>query len=194
MVYWPNMTREVTEFISKCETCNTFQSSQQKESLICHETSQHPWEKIGCDIFTFNNQDYLCTVDYFSDYFEIDELHKSKTGATVIGKLKKRFTTHGIPDTFHSDNGPPFTLNEFSAFAVMHEFEHVTSSPEYPQSNGKVENAVKTAKNLMKKSASTSSDFHLALLDWRNTPTEVHQHSECLAGAPEHCCRPQRKS
>ena len=57
-------------------------------------------------------------------------------------------------------------------FAVTYEFEHVTSSSEYPQSNGKVENAVKTAKHLMKKSASTSSDFHLALLDWRNTPTE----------------------
>ena len=156
------MNREVTEFISKCETCNTFQSAQQKEPLICHETPQHPCEKIGCDIFTFNNQDYLCTVD----------LHRSKTGATVIGRLKKRFATHGIPDTFHSDNGPPFSSNEFSAFVVMYEFEHVTSSPEYPQSNGKVENAVKTAKNLMKKSASTSSDFHLALLDWRNTPTE----------------------
>lgn len=28
VVYWPNMNREVTEFISKCETCNTFQSAQ----------------------------------------------------------------------------------------------------------------------------------------------------------------------
>ena len=54
----------------------------------------------------------------------------------------------------------------------MYEFEHVTSSPVYPQRNGKVEIAVKTAKNLMKKSASASSDFHLTLLDWRNTPTE----------------------
>ena len=90
----------------------------------------------------------------------------------MIGKLKKRFATHGIPDTFHSDNGPPFNSNEFSAFAAMYEFEHVTSSPEYPQSNGKVENAVKTSKNLMKKAASTNSDFQLALLDWRNTPTE----------------------
>ena len=52
-------------------------------------------------------------------------------------------------------------------------FEHVTSSPEYPQSNhGKVENAVETTKHLMKKSASTNSDFHLALLDWRNSPIE----------------------
>ena len=155
VVYWPNMNRELEDFISKCETCNTFQPAQ-----------------LGCDIFTFNNRDYLCTVHYFSDYFEIDELHKAKTGAAVIGKLKKRFAMHGIPDTFHSDNGPPFNSNKFSAFASMYEFEHITSSPEYPQRNGKVENAVKTSKNLMKKAATTNSDFQLALLDRRNTPTE----------------------
>ena len=54
----------------------------------------------------------------------------------------------------------------------MYEFEHITSSPEYPQSNGKVENAVKTSKNLMKKAATIISDYQLALLDWWNTPTE----------------------
>ena len=132
VVYWPKMNRELEDFISKCETCNTFQPAQPKEPLICHDIPQRPWEKIGCDIFTFNNRDYLCTVDYFSDYFEIDELHKAKTGAVVIGKLKKRFATHGTPDTFHSDNSPPFNSHEFSAFAAMYEFEHVTSSPEYP--------------------------------------------------------------
>ena len=99
------------EFISKCETCNTFQPAQQKEPLICYESPQHPWEKIGCDFFTFNKQEYQSTVDYVSDYFKIDKLHKSKTGATVIGKLKKRFATQGILDTLHSDNGPPFSSN-----------------------------------------------------------------------------------
>ena len=44
--------------------------------------------------------------------------------------------------------------------------------PEYPQSNGKAENCVKTSKNLMKKAVQSNSDFHLTLLDWRNTPTE----------------------
>ena len=49
---------------------------------------------------------------------------------------------------------------------------HVTSSPHYPQSNGKVENAIKRAKNLLKKSKAAGADFYLGLLAWRNTPSE----------------------
>lgn len=161
VVYWPKMNTELIVFISKCETCNTFQPAQQREPLICHGVPQRPWKKIGCDIFTFNNRKYVSTVDYYSDYFEVDELQKAKTGAAVIGKLKKRFVTCRIPDTIHSDNGPPFNSNEFSAFATMYGFEHATSSPKYPQRNGKGENAIKTAKSLIKKAASTNSDFHL---------------------------------
>ena len=112
-----------------------------------------------------------------------------------LEELKKRFATHGIPETFHSDDGPPFNSNEFSAFAAMYEFEHINSSPEYPQSNGKVENAVKTSKNLMKKAATTNSDFQLAL-PWipRLKVWRVHLPSGCSEGVPEHCCRLQKNA
>ena len=49
-------------------------------------------------------------------------------------------------------------------FAREYEFEHLTSSPDYPQSNGKVENAIKTAKSLMKKARESGQDFYLSLL------------------------------
>ena len=38
----------------------------------------------------------------------------------MIAKLKKSFATHGIPDTFHNDNGPSFNSNEFSAQYNQH--------------------------------------------------------------------------
>ena len=97
----------------------------------------------------------------------------AKTASEVVKMLKVHFARHGIPDYVMSDNGPPFQSGTFEDFATEYGFERVTSSPGYAQSNGKVENAVKTAKQLMKKASESKNDLYLALLDWRNTPTET---------------------
>ena len=65
-----------------------------------------------------------------------------------------------------SDNGPQYSSEAYAAFARQYQFEHVTNSPRYPQSNGEAERAVQTVKNLMKK----DGDPYLALLSYRSTP------------------------
>uniref|UniRef100_A0A9J8B237 Gypsy retrotransposon integrase-like protein 1 n=1 Tax=Cyprinus carpio carpio TaxID=630221 RepID=A0A9J8B237_CYPCA len=77
----------------------------------------------------------------------------------------------GIPDIVISDNGPQFSSQEFQKFSDHWAFLHKTSSPGYPQSNGKAESAVKTAKRLMRKAQMSRQDPYLAILDHRNTPT-----------------------
>lgn len=62
---------------------------------------------------------------------------------------------------------------EFQNFAEKYDFEHRTSSPCYPQSNGMVENVVRVVKALMRKCVLDKGDPFLALLDWRNTPSET---------------------
>ena len=171
VVYWPSMNQEITDYIEHCDTCNMYASHPQREPLMVHDVPERPWQKVGCDIFTLDEKDYLCTVDYYSGYFEIDHLER-KTARSIITRLKRHFSNHGIPNLFQSDNGPPFDSQEFRDFAAAYEFELVTSSPNYPQSNGRVENADKKAKQLIKKSKQAGTDIYLALLDWRNTPTE----------------------
>ncbi len=51
-------------------------------------------------------------------------------------------------------------------------FNHITPSPHHPQSDGKVENAVKTCKSLLKKAHDDKQDPLLSILEWRNTPTQ----------------------
>ena len=48
----------------------------------------------------------------------------------------------------------------------------VHSAPGYPQSNGKAESAVKTAKRLLYKAKASGQDPYFALLDHRNTPSQ----------------------
>ena len=76
---------------------NSYQSAQAKEPMISHHIPTRPWEKVGMDLFELNNRDFLITVDYYSNYFEVDRL-TSKTAKEVINKKKANFARHGIPD------------------------------------------------------------------------------------------------
>ena len=76
----------------------------------------------------------------------------------MVQKLKSQFAGHGIPETCVSDNGSQFTSTEFKEFGRHWNFVHVTSSPTYPQSNGKVEAAVNSAKNVMRRSRKARTD------------------------------------
>ena len=168
VLYWPE------NYIQSCDVCNKLSQqsqNQSKESLISHDIPSRPWEVVGIDLFEFEGRDYLITVDDLTNIFEVDRLD-DKTVSGVIPKLKAHFARYGLPEKVVSDNGPPFSGKEFGQFAKSFEFRHQTSSPGYPQSNGKVENAVKTAKRLMKKAKESGSDPYLGLLDFRNTLNE----------------------
>ena len=129
------------------------------------------WSKVGADQFKLGQQNFLILVEYWSSYFEVQEL-KRITSTTVITACKVQFARHGIPDVLITDNGTQFSSSEFAKFAEVWKFEHKTSSPHHPQSNRKAENAVKICKNLLKKARADNRDPLLAFLDWRNTPTE----------------------
>ena len=170
-VYWPAMSIEVKDFILKCDICRSVDNKQQKETLISHDVPNRPWAKVGVDLFTFNQTNHLIIVDYFSGFWEIYPVENT-TASQIIRKMKMQFARHGIPDVCVSDNGPQFTAHEYKNFSKQWKFEVVTTSPRYPKSNGKVENAVGAAKRLMKKAKKNSSDAYLALLDNCNTPTQ----------------------
>ena len=86
---------------------------------------------------------YLLVVDYYSRYIEVARL-SCTTANEVILYTKSIFAIHGIPVVVMSDNGPQCSLEAYANFAQQFQFEHVTSSPHYPQSNGEAEWAVQT--------------------------------------------------
>lgn len=83
------MNKDLTDYIAKYDTCNIFQNNQQKEPLISREIPTRPWQFIASDIFTIADKDYLCTVDCYSNYFEVDRLYQ-KTAGEVILELKRQ--------------------------------------------------------------------------------------------------------
>ncbi|XP_022802534.1 uncharacterized protein K02A2.6-like [Stylophora pistillata] len=169
--YWPGIYKEIEEHVSKCQVCNSYHQGQQREPMISHTIPSRRWQVLAVDLFELQGQDYLVTTDYYSNFFEVDKL-VSETSKEVFEKSKPRMARHGIPDKLVSDNGPQFSSQEFKTFKDLYEFDHVTSSPTYPQSNGKAENAVKTAQRIMLKASEAGTDPYLGFLDFPNTPTE----------------------
>ena len=112
--------------------------SPHKEPLIPIDLPDYPWKKIGTDLFFMNGANYLLAVDYFSRYFETIKL-KSTSSASTIEKLKSFISRHGIPETIISDNRSQYASHEFATFASSYNFQHITSSPLFPQSIGQAE-------------------------------------------------------
>ena len=65
-IYWVNINDDIENFIKNCTTCLTFQQTQPRDKMIHHDILKRLWDVIGADMFTLNNKQYLCIVDYHS--------------------------------------------------------------------------------------------------------------------------------
>ena len=71
-IYWPGMCAEMKQLVESCETCRQYDGAQPKETLRSSEVPKRPWERIATDLFSFKDKDFLITVDYYSNFWEID--------------------------------------------------------------------------------------------------------------------------
>lgn len=166
-LWWPGMMKEIEEKVKSCHLCIEG-STNRKMPLKPTELPERPWQRIAMDLFYQKGQWWLIVTDYFSRYPEIARLENT-TAQVVVNHCKSIFARHGIPEVVVSDNGPQFSrvsTSEFATFAREYGFQHITSSPHYPQSNGLAEAAVKIIKSSMNK----TRDPYETLLSYRTTP------------------------
>ena len=149
IMFWPRMTSDITGFVLKCDICLQYRASNTKQLLQSHQIPDRPWQVAGTDVFTFDNKDYLVTVDYFSRYFEVDLL-PTTTSISIIRKLKTIFARHGIVEKLVCDNASYYTSEAFNSFAQEWNFRVVHSSLRFPQSNGLSEKTVSIDKRIFK--------------------------------------------
>ena len=117
---------------------------------------------------------WLQPTGNFSNFIEVESL---QTTTVLELSSKCSFSRYGVPDTLitDADNGPQFTCEEFTAFSKDRGFEHITSSLQYPQLNGKA------LKRIFNKCWESGKSEFRVLLDWCNTPMKdlvLAQHSD----------------
>ena len=95
-VYWPEMNQELTVIVSQCVTCfKSLQSTPKRIAIIPHQIPDQPWVKVGSDLFTIYNRDYLIVVDYHSKFIEVAYIPKPVDAPSVL-----------LKDPFKSSNDP----------------------------------------------------------------------------------------
>ncbi|CAE1241146.1 unnamed protein product [Acanthosepion pharaonis] len=136
-----------------------------------HEIPVRPWQIVATDIFNLNRHNYLLIVDSYSKYSFIRKLREFSS-KEVTDLTKQIFAEQGVPERLISDNGPHFSSQHFKEFAKAWDFEHITSSPKYPQSNGMQERCIQTIKRAMKKAILSNRDVYTSLLCLRLIPMD----------------------
>ena len=143
--FWPRMSPDLKEYITKCDVCLAYQNAPHKETIIQHEVTAWPWAKVGADLCDAQGRTLLVVCDYFSGFIEVERL-QSTTSSAVRKALRVLFARYGIPNVLVTDNGPQFAATEFVTFTNKWGFQHVTSSPRYASlSNGCSRSVVRPA-------------------------------------------------
>ena len=73
-VYWPNMSSQLRYFISTCHSCREHDVRQTIEPMEARDIPKRPWQIVSADLFQYGGKQFLVTVGYFSDFFEMDKL------------------------------------------------------------------------------------------------------------------------
>ena len=111
VIFWLGMASEIRHQTSQCATCNSLAAKQQKQPLMSPEIPTTPWAKVAQNLFTYDGKPYLITVDYYSDFWELDAVSDT-TSETIVKHTKAHFARYGIPETVITDNGPQFRAQQ----------------------------------------------------------------------------------
>ena len=174
-VYWPGITRDINLSCASCEQCQENAPSQDKEPLIMTGPPEYPFEKVVADLFTEKQAWYLAFACRLTGWLEIAFFPRSTRSAEIITILRSLFQRFGSPEEISLDGATNLKSGEILFFLDSWGVHRRVSSAHYPQSNGRAEAAVRTAKRITKghtgpKGSLDTDAVSKALMQYRNTP------------------------
>ena len=95
MLFWPRLSAEIRDFVSRCTICPTYRLEQAREELQPRALPSRPRQKIAPDLFVLGKHSFLIMVDSWSNFSEVVEIHK-KTAQAVITQRRVQFARHGM--------------------------------------------------------------------------------------------------
>ena len=156
--WWPNMKKEVQEYVRKCDQCQKFALNiHQPGGVLNPLSSPWPFAQWGLDIIgpfpkaTRNKRYLLVGTDYFTKWVEAKLLANIRNVDAKKFVWKNIVTQFGVPHTLISDNGLQFDSKSFRSYCHELGITNRHSTPTYPQGNGQAKVVNKVIVNGLKK-------------------------------------------
>ena len=141
--YWVGMLQDIEEHCRQCAICQSSKLPAPTRAPLQNVPVGRPWEMVAVDILqvplSYRNNRYLLVIqDYFTKWAEAIPL-QDQTADRITKELTKVFTTFGVPDILHSDQGRNFESailrQTLDAFGVTKS----RTTAYHPQGDGMVE-------------------------------------------------------
>ena len=124
-----------------------------------------PWEVVGSDISSIDNNTLLCIVDYYST-FPVVKKTDGLSADAQIGVAKIVFTEYWPSRKIVSDAGIIFLSDRCKLSCSQKNIEQAITSSCYHHSNGQVETCWRFGKHTIKKCLDNNDDIILTFCRW----------------------------
>lgn len=143
--WWPQMDKEITKFVKKCQGCLLVSTPNQPEPMTRRNFPISRWIDIAIDFLgpLPTGEHLLVIIDYYSRYKEV-KIMRSITADATIEQLDEVFIRLGYPHTITLDNGRQFVSSKFKEYCEMNNIHLNHTAPYWPQANGLVERQNRT--------------------------------------------------
>jgi len=176
--WWPDMKREIAEWVSKCYTCQRVKAEHQRPSGLLQplEIPEWKWEHIAMDFIvglprTKANHDAIWVI--------VDRLTKSAHFLPINERfsldklvhmyLKEIVVRHGVPVSIVSDRDPRFNSRFWKSFQECLGTKLNMSTAYHPQTDGQSERTIQTIEDMLRVCTidfKGSWDEHLPLVEF----------------------------
>lgn len=148
--FWPEMEKDVRDFVTKCEKCQKSKYSRNtKEPMVITTTASFAFEKVFLDLVGPLDQDvdgnnYILTLQCeLSKFVEAYPLRNKETVTVARAFVNQFILRFGIPKTIATDRGTEFMSSTMVEVCKLLGIEKLNSTSYHHESIGSLENAHK---------------------------------------------------
>ncbi|MCG8078877.1 MAG: DDE-type integrase/transposase/recombinase [Candidatus Thiodiazotropha taylori] len=155
--YWPNLYKELYEYVSHCITCQVRGKQAQKPPLQMTDTPPYAFAKIGLDLSgpyptsLSGNRYIVGFIDLYSGYpeaFAVPDKSADNIAQLLIDEI---FPRYGSVLEIVTDNGSENVNRVMRETLEALNINHVRTSIYHPQSNSKIEKFHATLHDILSK-------------------------------------------